>query len=167
MDYEKLARDRRSVRGYRPNPIPHPVMDEIIDVATRAPSSMNTQPWHFHVISGEALERIRAGNTERMMAAVMRGLVAGGCIKLRAHNISREHVSFIIADLWRFRGLVLGGTPEEVHAKPDGRWAGLAQQERHLAVVLDGPTAQAVRGHLVRAREALALIPTLREDSKP
>jgi flavorubredoxin len=48
------------------------------------------------------------GNTERMMTAIMRGLAAGGCIKVRTHNISHEHVSFIIADLWRFRGLVLG-----------------------------------------------------------
>lgn len=68
MDYEKLARDRRSVRGFRPDPIPREVMDEVIGVATQAPSSMNTQPWHFHVISGGALERIREGNTERMMA---------------------------------------------------------------------------------------------------
>ena len=54
MDYEKLARDRRSVRGFRPDPIPRAVMDEIVEVATQAPSSMNTQPWHFHVISGDA-----------------------------------------------------------------------------------------------------------------
>jgi nitroreductase len=29
---------------------------------------MNTQPWFFHVITGEPLERIRQGNTERMLA---------------------------------------------------------------------------------------------------
>jgi nitroreductase len=29
---------------------------------------MNTQPWHFHVITGEPLERIRKGNTEKMMS---------------------------------------------------------------------------------------------------
>lgn len=68
MDYEKLARDRRSVRGFRTDPIPHDVMREIVDVGTQAPSSMNSQPWYFHVISGDALERIREGNTERMMA---------------------------------------------------------------------------------------------------
>ena len=43
-------------------------MDEIISIAKRAPSSMNTQPWHFHVITGDPLERIREGNTERMLA---------------------------------------------------------------------------------------------------
>lgn len=29
---------------------------------------MNTQPWHFHVITGEPLDRIRKGNTERILA---------------------------------------------------------------------------------------------------
>ena len=36
----------------------------------RAPSSMNTQPWNFYVITGEPLDRIRAGNTERMVAGI-------------------------------------------------------------------------------------------------
>jgi nitroreductase len=44
------------------------LIEEIIDLAKRAPSSMNTQPWHFHVITGEPLERIRKGNTEKMMS---------------------------------------------------------------------------------------------------
>jgi nitroreductase len=36
----------------------------------RAPSSFNTQPWNFYVVSGEPLDRIRAGNTERILAGV-------------------------------------------------------------------------------------------------
>ena len=31
---------------------------------------MNTQPWHFHVITGEPLDRIRHGNTENILAGV-------------------------------------------------------------------------------------------------
>jgi nitroreductase len=68
MDYEKLAYDRRSIRGYRPDPVPRHVIDEIVSIAKQAPSSMNTQPWHFHVVTGEPLERIREENTELMMA---------------------------------------------------------------------------------------------------
>lgn len=68
MDYEKIANERRSIRGYKPETIPKEVMNEIISVAKQAPSSMNSQPWHVHVVSGEALERIRNGNTEKMMA---------------------------------------------------------------------------------------------------
>ena len=36
----------------------------------RAPSSLNTQPWNFYVVSGEPLDRIREGNTERNLAGV-------------------------------------------------------------------------------------------------
>ena len=68
MDYNDIVHDRRSIRGYQQKPVPRELIEEIIDLAKRAPSSMNTQPWHFHVITGEPLERIRKGNTEKMMS---------------------------------------------------------------------------------------------------
>ncbi len=48
------------------------------------------------------------GNTQKMMEAVATGLVKGGVEKIRVHNISTSHLSFIIRDIWRFKGLVLG-----------------------------------------------------------
>jgi len=48
------------------------------------------------------------GNTQKMMEAVATGLVQGGVEKIRVHNISTSHLSFIIRDIWRFRGLVMG-----------------------------------------------------------
>jgi nitroreductase len=68
MHYEEIALVRRSIRGYKPDPIPREILEEIIHIAKQAPSSMNTQPWHFHVLTGEPLERIRKGNSEKMMA---------------------------------------------------------------------------------------------------
>ena len=68
MDFETLVHERRSIRGYKPDPVPKEVIDEIIEIAKRAPSSMNTQPWFFHVVTGEPLDRIRQGNSERMLA---------------------------------------------------------------------------------------------------
>jgi nitroreductase len=68
MNYEDIAQARRSIRGYKKDPIPRGILEEIIHIAKQAPSSMNTQPWHFHVLTGEPLERIRKGNTEKMMA---------------------------------------------------------------------------------------------------
>lgn len=70
MDFETLVADRRSIRGYKNEPVPRSVMEEIIEIAKRAPSSMNTQPWHFHAVTGEPLELIRKGNTERMIAGI-------------------------------------------------------------------------------------------------
>jgi nitroreductase len=70
MEFEKLIKERRSIRGYKKDPVPRDVIEEIIEVAKWSPSSMNTQPWNVHVVTGEPLERIRKGNTENMMSGV-------------------------------------------------------------------------------------------------
>lgn len=70
MQYDEVVLGRRSTRGYLRKPVPRKLIEEVIGLATRAPSSMNTQPWHFFVVSGEPLDRIRAGNTERNLAGV-------------------------------------------------------------------------------------------------
>lgn len=70
MDFDDVILGRRSIRGYKPDPVPRELIEEIITLAMRAPSSMNVQPWNFYVITGEPLDRIRAGNTERNLAGV-------------------------------------------------------------------------------------------------
>ena len=70
MEYDDVVLGRRSIRGYKPEPVPRALIEEIIALAIRAPSSMNTQPWSFTVVTGAALDAIRAGNTERMLAGV-------------------------------------------------------------------------------------------------
>ena len=70
MEFDDVVLGRRSIRGFKPDPLPKSLLNEIIALATRAPSSMNTQPWYFHAVAGEALDRIRAGNTERNLAGV-------------------------------------------------------------------------------------------------
>ena len=70
MQFDDVLLGRRSVRGYKPDPVPKALIEEILTLAMRSPSSMNTQPWNFTVISGEPLDRIRAGNTERNVAGV-------------------------------------------------------------------------------------------------
>lgn len=68
MQFEDLVRTRRSVRGYLPKPVPRAVIEEIIDVARGAPSSMNSQPWHIHVLTGAPLDLVRQRNMEMMLA---------------------------------------------------------------------------------------------------
>jgi nitroreductase len=69
-DLETIVFERRSIRGYKKQAVPREVLEDVIRIAQRAPSSMNTQPWHFHVITGEPLDRIRKGNTENILAGV-------------------------------------------------------------------------------------------------
>jgi nitroreductase len=70
MQFDDVLLGRRSVRGYKPDPVPKALIEEILTLAMRSPSSMNTQPWNFTVISGKPLDLIRAGNTERNVAGV-------------------------------------------------------------------------------------------------
>ena len=58
---DALVMERRSIRGYKDKPVPKELIDEIISVAKGAPSSMNTQPWFFHVVTGEPLEKFAKG----------------------------------------------------------------------------------------------------------
>ena len=70
MHIDQAMRERRSIRGFQDRPVPRALLEEIIALANRAPSSMNTQPWHFHVLTGAPLERVREGNSTRMMSGV-------------------------------------------------------------------------------------------------
>ncbi len=70
MQFDDVILGRRSIRGYKPDPVPQSLIEEVLHMAMRSPSSMNTQPWNFYVITGEPLNRIRAGNTERMTSGV-------------------------------------------------------------------------------------------------
>ena len=70
MDLTEAMQSRRSIRGFTKDPVPRAVLEEIIELANRAPSSMNTQPWHLHVLTGAPLERVREGNSTRMLSGV-------------------------------------------------------------------------------------------------
>ncbi len=87
VDYETLVASRRSIRGYKPDPVPKALLTEIVELAKRAPSSMNTQPWNFHVLTGAPLELVREGNTERMLA----GAAVDREIKMSGHGYQGVH----------------------------------------------------------------------------
>lgn len=70
MGYDEVVLGRRSIRGYLDKPVPRELIEEVLALAMRSPTSMNTQPWYFHVITGELLDRIRRGNTENILAGV-------------------------------------------------------------------------------------------------
>ena len=49
---------RRSMRAFLPTPISKEMVIEILDVAQRAPSGTNSQPWFTYVLAGEAKEAL-------------------------------------------------------------------------------------------------------------
>ncbi len=51
---------RRSVRAFLDTPVSREVVEDILAVASRAPSGTNTQPWRVYVLSGEAKAKLCA-----------------------------------------------------------------------------------------------------------
>jgi nitroreductase len=63
MELSEVIKGRRSVRRFKPEPVPKDVIENILELAQWAPSAMNQQDWRFIVVEGakkEALLKITA-----------------------------------------------------------------------------------------------------------
>ena len=65
MEVAEAIRQRRSVRAFKPDPVPKKLLRKIIEAALWAPSWANTQPWEFAVVTGKTLESIQEAFLER------------------------------------------------------------------------------------------------------
>ncbi len=70
MDIIEALTKRKSIRGYKPDPVPKHVLEQILELASHAPSAMNTQPWEFTVLTGEALEKAKRTNVDLLNSGV-------------------------------------------------------------------------------------------------
>jgi nitroreductase len=50
--FEAIAA-RRSIRQFKPDPVPQEILEKILTAGTQAPSGKNKQPWKFYVVQGE------------------------------------------------------------------------------------------------------------------
>ncbi|HDP24683.1 MAG TPA: nitroreductase [Deltaproteobacteria bacterium] len=67
----EAIQSRKSIRGYKPDPVPRKILEEILEAATRAPSTMNTQPWEFLVISGDVIRKISDENVRKLKSGAI------------------------------------------------------------------------------------------------
>jgi len=58
-DLDQAIRERRSVRGFLPKPVPRELLEEVLELAQHAPSNCNVQPWRVYVASGKVLAELR------------------------------------------------------------------------------------------------------------
>jgi len=72
MELLEGIQSRRSIRTYKPDPVPKKVLAELLEVATRAPSGSNTQPWEFIVLTGETLGELNRAMIERLHSGKMK-----------------------------------------------------------------------------------------------
>ncbi len=55
---DEAIRSRRSIRAFKPTPVAREDIEAILDVASRAPSGSNTQPWKVYVLTGDTRQRL-------------------------------------------------------------------------------------------------------------
>jgi nitroreductase len=55
---DEAITSRRSVRAFLPDPVDEPTIRAILEIAARAPSGTNMQPWKVYVTSGETKRKI-------------------------------------------------------------------------------------------------------------
>lgn len=75
-DLDQTIRERRSVRGFLPNPVPREVLEEVLGLAQHAPSNCNVQPWRVYIASGNTLEKLRAALLQEVTTASSPVMVA-------------------------------------------------------------------------------------------
>jgi nitroreductase len=84
MELFDIIRTRRSIRKYRPDPVPDADIITILQAANMAPSAMNHKPWEFIVVRGEKLEELK-GSFARVIERVQ---------ETRGENLPAEVIRF-------------------------------------------------------------------------
>jgi nitroreductase len=55
MDFYDVIGTRRSIRSYKSDPIPLPVLERILEATRRSPSASNKQPWRLVVVTDQKI----------------------------------------------------------------------------------------------------------------
>jgi nitroreductase len=67
--FHDVVRDRRSIRAFRPTPVPDALIKAVVADARHSPSNANIQPWDVHIVSGSTREAV----SKAMLAAEAEG----------------------------------------------------------------------------------------------
>jgi nitroreductase len=58
MKLTEVIEGRKSIRAFKPDPVPKEIIENILRLAVKAPSAINLQPWGFTIVSGREKERL-------------------------------------------------------------------------------------------------------------
>ena len=66
MKVSEAVRQRKSVRAFLDRPVPAGLLREALELAARAPSGGNLQPWRLYLLAGEPLANLKAAMRQRL-----------------------------------------------------------------------------------------------------
>ncbi len=133
MDIVEAIRQRRSIRVFKSDAVPQEILREIMELALRAPSWANTQPWEFAIVTGRKLNEIREAFIEKAKAkeqhnpdlAAPKGFPEPFNARRRAIGMQLLETMGISRDdrekrrWWGMQGLILFGAPVAIYIYTD------------------------------------------------
>jgi nitroreductase len=143
MDVLDAIRTRRTVKHYRPEPVPIDVLERILEVARWAPNHRQTEPWRFRVLGSHAQSQLKqaagggAEKLERAPTLVVASFVPS-VLELHAHEDEQAAACAVYAVLLaaRAEGLASYWRTPGVLRTDEGRAAvGLGEDERVLGLL--------------------------------
>ena len=132
MELFEAIKSRKSIRAFKPDLVSDQVLTEILEVATCAPSGVNTQPWEFFIVRGEPLkalkgaylEEFRLGNTPKpdMPVGEMKGVAPS------LKGVFKERQVGLAKGIFRIMGITKGDEK------------GLVEWSENMVQFYDAPT---------------------------
>ncbi len=143
MDVIDAIRTRRTVKSYRPEPVPRDVLERILEVARWAPNHRQTEPWRFRVLGAEAQSRLKvaagggAEKLERAPTLVVASFVPS-VLPLHAHEDEQAAACAVYAVLLAARGEGLASywrTPGVLRSEEGRAAVGIPEGEQILGLL--------------------------------
>jgi len=84
LEFMEVIRKRRSIRKFKPDPVPGELIGEILEAARLAPSGTNLQPWRFIIIKSHEKRRELLGHTVNFVTTAP--VVIACCVDLNTYK---------------------------------------------------------------------------------
>lgn len=110
VDFMDVVRERRSVRKYRPDPVPQAKLDHVLEAARLAPSWANGQCWTFVVVTDPKIKHrvAEAGNEWIEHAPV----IVAACADPKKSGAKKDQAYYLLDIGIAMEHLVLAATDQ-------------------------------------------------------
>lgn len=150
---KEIISGRRSIRRYKPDPVPRDLILELIEAARLAPSASNRQPWRFYIVADDA-----SRDKLRSSGAILQKFIleAPVCIVCCAdmNTYTNKETKAAIEELVQAGGLPTTEDPSDIDRYWD--WWNRVVQEKNLVKLAYLDVGIAVE-HIALMAEAVGL----------
>jgi nitroreductase len=111
MEILEALATRKSVRGFKPAPVPREVLREVLQISGRAPSAVNSQPWEFFVLAGDVIENVKRGNVEKARSGTVPNpeyVVENGVMGWPPDSVYRQRQVALAKQLFQLMEIPIG-----------------------------------------------------------